>query len=338
MRKLLALIVFVVIPGLGLLWFKGAIGPVDAESPFKMTIQIPEGASTSQIADILVREEAIKSAFAMKIYAKMHGAQSALQAGNFVVSQTMSLSEILDVLMHGKSAQNRITIPEGYTLADIDALIAEKGLCDAGCFMASANATDWADVQTVDFLPKASGLAPRGAGIEGYLFPDTYSYDPANFDAHGLIVNMLNGFRKKANDFYDEVQASGRSLHDIVTMASLIEEEAISDDERPVIAGILWKRYDEGMGLGVDAAVRYIQNKPTGALTVSDLNVDSPYNLRKFRGLPPGPIANPGLKSIEAALNPQDSRYWYYLHDPKGQIHYAVTNEEHNINKAEHLN
>ena len=104
-----------------------------------------------------------------------------------------------------------------------------------------------------------------------------------------------------------------------------------------MVSGILWKRFDEGMGLGVDAAIRYILDKPTAVLTRVDLEVDSPYNLRKYRGLPPGPIANPGIRSIEAALRPQASDYYYYLHGTDGVIRYAVTNDEHNENKARYL-
>lgn len=126
-------------------------------------------------------------------------------------------------------------------------------------------------------------------------------------------------------------------MHDIITMASLIEEESRHDEERAIISGILWKRFDEGIGLYVDASNRYILDKPTAAITANDLNMDSPYNLRKYRGLPPGPIANPSIGSIRAALNPESSPYYYYLHGNDGRIHYAVTNDEHNVNRARYL-
>ncbi len=122
-------------------------------------------------------------------------------------------------------------------------------------------------------------------------------------------------------------------------MASLIEKEAAGDSERGTISGILWKRLDEGIVLGVDAAVRYaVQKEPREPLTRADLESDSPYNIRVRAGLTPGPIANPGLASIEAALKPQASPYYYYLHGTDGQIRYATTNEEHNVNKAKYLN
>ncbi len=120
-------------------------------------------------------------------------------------------------------------------------------------------------------------------------------------------------------------------------MASLVEEETRTDDERAIVAGILWKRFDAGTGLGVDATVRYALDKPSSALTVSDLDTNSDYNTRKFRGLPPGAIASPSLESIKAALHPEASEYWYYLHGTDGQIRYAKTNEEHNENKYKYL-
>ena len=120
-------------------------------------------------------------------------------------------------------------------------------------------------------------------------------------------------------------------------MASLIERETRTAEERPIISGILWKRFDAERGLDVDATVRFVLGKATGALTKEDLEVDSAYNTRRRRGLPPGPIANPGLASLEAALHPEDSTYWYYLHGKKGEIHYSETNDEHNEKKEKYL-
>lgn len=335
MRKLLALIVFVILPGLGLLWYKGAIEPVDAGAAIEKVVMIPKGASMGEIAALLEEQGFLKSAAAFKLFTRLHGAQNALQAGAFALKPSMTVAEIVEVLTNGRARAFSLTIPEGFTVSDIDALVAEKGLAEKGAIEDCARTCDFA---TFDFLPKLAGLADRGGILEGYLFPDTYEVDPSNFVPKFFLERMLGNFRARiADGLATELKASKRSLHDIVTMGSLIEKEAITDEERPVIAGILWKRFDEGMGLGVDAAVRYILEKPTGALTVADLNENSPYNLRKFRGLPPGPIANAGLASIQAALQPKDSPYWYYLHGTDGVIRYAVTNDEHNANKAKYL-
>ena len=153
-----------------------------------------------------------------------------------------------------------------------------------------------------------------------------------------FLERMLGTFRTRVVDgMKNDIKSSGHSLHEIVTMASLIEEETRAAAEKPIVSGILWKRFTAKTGLGVDAAVRYIVHKKTEALTTTDLAVDSPYNLRRFRGLPPGPIAAAGAASIHAALHPENSPYWYYLHGRDGQIRYGVTNDDHNANKARYL-
>jgi UPF0755 protein len=183
-------------------------------------------------------------------------------------------------------------------------------------------------------MDEESGI---GSKLEGFVFPDTYF---VNLDYHPkfFLERMLGNFRSRIVDGEaSDIFSTKRSLHDIVTMASLIEEETMTDEERPIVAGILWKRLDANTGLGVDATVRYVQQKKKGTITATDLSVDSAYNTRKYRGLPPSPIASPGLASIRAALRPEASEYWYYLHDTHGAIHYAVTNDEHNRNRALYL-
>lgn len=291
------------------------------------------------IADRLEEEGIIRSSVAFHLFVRFHGVGQRLQAGSFLLGPRMSLAEIVEILRTGKAQEIAITIPEGFTLKDIEALLVKKNVTKPVDVMDCARRCDFS---SFDFLPKkleeiALSEAPGGR-VEGYLFPDTYYIEPANFVAKFFLERMLGEFRKRVVDaFKDDFKKSGRSLHEVVTMASLIEEEAKTNSERPVIAGILWKRLDANAGLGVDATVRYILGKSTGTLTASDLALNSPYNLRKFRGLPPGPIASPGLQSIRAALNPQQSDYWYYLHGKDGKVHYAVTNDEHNVNKAKYL-
>jgi UPF0755 protein len=240
-----------------------------------------------------------------------------------------------------------VTIPEGFTVKDIDALLTEKQLIAAGDLTKCAGACDFS---SFEFLPLDSapasamatagrrGLATRGGVVEGYLYPDTYFIVADDFEPKFFLERLLSTFRKRVLDRFEaDFEQSSRSVHEIMTMASLIEEETRADQERPMVAGILWKRFDAGQGLDTDAATRYILEKSTSALTSGDLNTASSYNTRKFRGLPPGPIASPGIKSIEAALHPKDSEYWYYLHGKDGRIRYAVTNEEHNVNKYEYL-
>lgn len=316
-------------------WYVRALSAVSSDPTESVLVRIPQGASTSEIAELLEDEGVIRSSFAFGMYAKNHSADAKLQAGSFALKPSQDAAGILAALTGETRGETVVTIPEGYTVKDIDAMMTEKGLLAAGAIIECARTCAFADY---DFLPNTASLAPRGGRIEGYLFPDTYFVLSEGLTAEDFLSRLLSTFETRiVQGKADEIRTSKRTLHEIVTMASLIEEETRTDAERPVVSGILWKRFDEGIGLGVDAAVRYILNKPTASITVSDLDIDSPYNLRKFRGLPPGPIANAGIDSLNAALKPESSPYYYYLHGNDGQIRYARTNEEHNANRAQYL-
>lgn len=317
-------------------WFLQGLQPVDSSSTTRVKVKIEAGASTDQILNQLKEERLIRSPLAAKLYLKLNGLEGSLQAGVFLLQKSYSLQEIVEMLQTGKAAEIALTVPEGFTVKDIDRLVAGAGLAEEGAVIDCANTCDFS---TFEFVPQqVGGLAERGGKLEGYLFPDTYYVPVDDFVAKFFLERMLGNFRKQILTPYEGLIASDpHSLHDIVTMASLVEKESRKDDERSTVAGILWKRLDAGWGLGVDAAVRYIANKPVEDITVADLNINSPYNLRKFTGLTPGPIANAGKKSFEAVLYPKDTRYWYYLHDKTGQIHYSETNEEHNVKRYRYL-
>ena len=336
MKKFL-LLVFILgaVSGASYLWYLRALTPVNVNDDTRQSVKIEKGSSVKQIAATLEEEKVIRSPLAFALYVRSKGLDTKLQAGTFIMKQNQGVPEIAEALTKGIGEEGVITIPEGFTVKDIDAVLAEKGVIEAGELMACAKTCDFS---SFDFLSQGAALAERGGKVEGYLYPDTYFIVVDEFVPKFFLERLLGTFKKKVLDPLDaDIKKSDRSLHEIITMASLIEEETRTDDERPTVSGILWKRYDEGAGLGVDATVRYILEKPTGALTVADLNANSPYNLRKFRGLPPGPIASPSIAAIRAALHPKDSPYWYYLHGTDGQIRYAETNEEHNINKYNYI-
>lgn len=308
---------------------------VDAESEERVPVTIESGSSTDMIADLLYQKELIRSPLAFKAAVKKEGLAGKLQAGSFVLMKSMSADDIAQALTTGKTSEVSVTVPEGYTVKDIDAVLTKKGLIKEGELI---NCSNDCDFSSFGFLKPSGTQAKRGGKVEGYLYPDTYFVSSEEFVPKFFIERLLGTFRARVVDAYaDEIQRSGRTVHEIVTMASLIEEETRTDEERAIVSGILWKRFDQGIGLYVDASNRYILNKPTAAITAADLEMDSPYNLRKYRGLPPGPIANPSVASIEAAINPESSPYYYYLHGNDGQIRYAVTNDEHNVNKAKYL-
>ena len=205
-------------------------------------------------------------------------------------------------------------IPEGSTISDIAKILKDRlPLFDTERFLAQA------------------------ADLEGYLFPDTYFFLPTATPEQ-VIADMRGTFDKKTEIIRGDVKDLGRALPDVVTMASILEKEAYTFEDKRLIAGILWKRMREGMPLQVDATFLYINGKNTFELTLDDLAIDSPYNTYRHKGLPPGPIANPGLDSLVAAATPEESPYFFYLSDKKGNLYYSEDFEQHKEYKFEHLN
>ena len=294
-------------------------------------IEVQSGDSVNSIVSSLKNEGVIWSELMFKRYLSKNNLDKGLKPGSYIISTGASYEETAATLSEGK--ESVVTIPEGYTVSQIDALLFEMDLMEEGELLSCSNKCDFS---SFEHLLGGIGNKYAQSRLEGYLFPDTYYVNPAEFVPKFFIERMLGNFESKAVSLMD-LSDSSRSPHSIITMASLIERETSGDDEREIVSGILWKRLDAGQGLAVDATTRYALDKITGALTKDDLSVDSAYNTRKYRGLPPGPIANPGLKSIEAAINPKDSPYFYYLHGKDGEIRYSETNEEHNVKKAKYL-
>jgi UPF0755 protein len=334
MKKLL-LAVLVVSILCGSVWYWRGTLAVDSADQVRILVSIPQGSSLSSVSKLLSDRGLIRSVTAFSFYGRLHGLSSSIKAGSYVLQRSMNAVDIMKILSGGHGAEVIITIPEGFTVKDIDVLLAAKGLTKPGELI---NCAKTCDFSTFTFLPSFKGLADRGGKVEGYLFPDTYFVFQNEFVPKFFLERLLGTFQKRiVVDLKKDISESGHSLKDIMTMASLVEAETRNSQERPIVAGILWKRLSSHMSLGVDAALRYILDKQTASITESDLLTKSPYNLRKSAGLPPGPIGNPSLSSISASLHPQDSPYFYYLHDSEGQIHYAITNDEQNRNRARYL-
>ncbi|PJE73950.1 MAG: endolytic transglycosylase MltG, partial [Candidatus Terrybacteria bacterium CG10_big_fil_rev_8_21_14_0_10_41_10] len=223
----------------------------------------------------------------------------------------------------------KVTIPEGFTIDEIiDILQDSFAGFNKGEFLKLAKNSIFFDNDIRD--------EPFDS-LEGFLFPDTYLFLPEAENSQ-IISEMRRNFNSKmAPDIKERIRERGLSVYDVITMASLVEEEAREPDTRRMVSGILWKRLSAGMALQVDAVFPYIMGKNTFEITLDDLKVDSPYNTYLYSGLPKGPISNPGLDSILAAVYPKDSDYWYYLSDKEGNMHYAKTFEEHKANKEKYL-
>lgn len=299
-----------------------------SDSNEEVEILIRPGESVDQITQQLLDNELIDNKYIFWLYLRWYDKARDIKAGKHFIARNNSIEEIIDILSTAEARQISLTIPEGFTISQVDSLVAEKGLLKAGEIVECAKKCDFSEY---DFLPAGE------QNIEGLLFPDTYYVDPTDFSANDFLNRLIGTFDEKTEEVQKLAQEQGKDFYDLVIMASLIEEETRKADERPVVSGILWKRLDVGMHLGVDATVRYALNDWDSALTYEELQIDSPYNTRQKLGLPPGPIANPGLSSLNAAANPEDSPYFYYLHDSEGQIHYATSLSGHNVNKQKYI-
>lgn len=302
-KILLAFLTFFVLLVVGLVLVKNSLKPVGTGQVSKSFL-IPKGSSASQIGNNLEKEGLIRSSLAFKIYVQFSGKQRSISAGEFKLSPSMNLFEIVDTLQKGP-IELWVTIPEGLRHEEIAAKFTEGLEKDAA------------------FQKELTSLFSTH---EGYLFPETYLF-PKEITAQKILDKMLSTFDAKVGQNVTKEQ---------VIMASIIERETKGDAEKPVVAGILYKRIENGWPLQVDASIQYVKGdwKP---ILVADKELNSSYNTYKYQGLPPGPISNPGLASIEAAMNPENSDYWYYLHEDDGTIHYAKTIEEHNANIRKYL-
>ena len=298
---------------------------VDASSSDKVVFTIEKGSSAKQIASDLEEQDLIVSDTSFVKTVEKEALDQQLRYGSFVLSPSMTLREVVTLLTTEGSGELALTVPEGWTIEDIDTKLTELGLIEAGAFEDCTKSCEF----SYDFLSADQSL-------EGYLFPDTYFLDSSSFSSEGLINQMLRNFDDKwTPEMQASLEVSGRSLADLINVASMVEKEVRTEGDLPIVAGIIWKRLDNDWMLGIDATLLY--KDEDHSLTSEDLAAEDPYNTRLVTGLPPTPICNPGLASIEAALEPEASDYWFYLTDSEGAVHYATSNEEHNANKAEYL-
>lgn len=310
--------------------------PVNPSNPVDAPFVIKKGDTVTNIAMNLHDKDLILDEDAFKNYAKQNGIDRKIIAGKFLLNQTLTIPQIAVKITDPNQGELTLTVPEGTTIRGIDDKLVSLGAIEPGEFIQATK--DFNNYAKYSFLDEKK-MKALPHPLEGYLFPDTYFVDLTHYNNQDLIDLMLKDFQKRLPDGAEELAAKNkRSLYDVITMASLVEKEVKTAADRPIVAGILWKRMDNHWMLGADAALIYLKDDRTIDMNV--LSEDSPYNTRKNQGLPPGPICNPGLKAIEAALNPQVSSYFFYLTKPDetGEVVYARTNDEHNANKARYLN
>ena len=292
--------------------------------------QVKTGMTVDQISSALKQKNLVVDDRAFTRYLKSIGGDTKVQATDFYLNPALTIPEVVDILM-GKVIPDRIkvTIPEGYTIDQIGELFAKKGIMTKEEYSSC--------LQNCPFRKQFSFL-PKRTNLEGYFFPDTYYLQKSQIKPNDIMSMLLSTFEKRiVNKYKGEIASSKKTLDELVNMASIIERESRPKDDQAIISGILWKRIANNVQLATDATLRYNQEQK-GGLTVRELlDTSNPYNTRKLKGLPPTPIANPGEASFDAALHPKDSPYWYYLHDTQGQIYFAATEREHEVNKRLYL-
>ncbi|WP_240941490.1 endolytic transglycosylase MltG [Paenibacillus sp. HB172176] len=307
--------------------------PTHAGEALKVTIS--KGMSASGVAETLEENGIIRNGKIFGYYLKLKNEGSGFQAGDYELQPGMELSAIINKLNAGetiKAETIHFTIPEGYTVQQIADKLSSEGFVDKDTFMSLATGEhDWADAETVRSIPESDAFKVR---LEGYLFPETYEMKVGSTEEE-IIARMLQETDHKLNSlpegWQDAIDASGRSLHEVLTIASLVEREVVVDEERPIVASVIYNRLAYPMRLQIDATVQYALDEPKERLLQADLDIDSPYNTYKVDGLPPGPIASPSLASIEAAIFPADTKYLFYVTKKDGsQTHlFAKTYNEH---------
>ncbi|MBC7105073.1 MAG: endolytic transglycosylase MltG [Firmicutes bacterium] len=263
-------------------------------------------------------------------YARLRGIDDRLQAGEYVFHQGLSIPALTAILAEGRSAFFRVTIPEGATLEEVAGYLAGAGLVTREEFLREAASGTF----PYDFL---SDLPPGPRRLEGYLFPDTY-YFTRRDGPHAIVDAMLGRFALEAESLDLPTRAArlGLTVHEVLTVASMVEKEARVAHERPVIAGVIYNRLARGMPLQIDATVIYALGVNRGRVDYKDLEVASPYNTYRVTGLPPGPIGAPGRASLLAAVEPAATPYLYYVARPDGTHAFSITLEEHNRYKREY--
>lgn len=301
----------------GWVWWTDAVSPIDPSDTNPILFSITRGEGVRTISANLAQNRLIRSPTGFFLLVKLLGFETQLQAGDFRLNRGMDAHAIANELTHG-IADAWVTTLEGWRVEEIATKLAKD-----------------LDIPEGEFLKVAR---------EGYMFPDTYLV-PRDATVGAVAELFLLTFDQRMDEkIRTDAKKTGLSFDEVVTLASIVEREGRTEEDRPVIAGILLKRLKADWPLQADATLQYALGYQAREKTwwkkvlfEEDKKTISPYNTYLNAGLPPGPIANPSLASVKAVINPQETNYWYYLHDPEGLVHYGRTLEEHNSNIARYL-
>lgn len=286
-----------------------------------MYIRIPGGMGAGSIGEMLEEKQIISSRKYFLKRLRQTGKDGEVQSGTYKVHKGMKSDEVIDMIVNGRTAAVRFTIPEGYSLREMAQSLEKEGVCKGADFLKAAK-----EYTGLKYVGRSEAIDNP---MEGYLFPDTYEVPP-DATAKDIVRLMANTFDERlTDDMRAAAKKYGLSLHEFVTLASLVEKEVMDEDDRPKVAQVFLKRLEIEMPIQSCATIQYLLKEPKEDLTFDDLKIDSPYNTYEHPGLPPGPIASPGEKALEAAAHPSNTKYLYFVADRKGKTYYSETFDEH---------
>lgn len=318
------LLAVVVIPLLGFMLMLGIRGNnKDFAASGQHLIMIKEGMTTADIATLLHEKKLVKDPEAFRMEARFKNLADKLQAGPYQIEGGLSNSQIVDVMVKGHIKQIRFTVPEGFTVVKTAKKLEAEGLGKADKFIAAAK----------DYAPYAYMQTDNPNVLfkaEGFIFPATYDF-PVGISEEEMLKIMVEQFDKKMQEsgVAKTVQEKNLNMRDVVNMAAMVEMEAVFPEEQPRIAGVFLKRVAIGMPIQSDTTIQYILGAQKEIITFADTEIQNPYNTYQNMGLPPGPIAGPGLKAIQAVLAPEDNEYLYFVAEKDGHHRFTKTYEEH---------
>ncbi|MHC1758771.1 MAG: endolytic transglycosylase MltG [Negativicutes bacterium] len=306
----------------GYRWYYSQLDSVDSTDAKVMIVKVKAGMTTGDIADILADRNLIRDKKAFLLAAKRAGLDKSLQAGEYELSRQMDVRQMIEMMAKGKTAYSQFTVPEGFTVEQIASLLEEKGMARKERFLTLAQ-----KYAPFDKEPSRPEVKYRA---EGFLYPDTYKISKGAGEEE-ILQTMAREFQRQFTpELQAKARASGLSTYDVIVLASLIEREVQLAKERPMVARVFLNRIKLGMPLQSCATIQYILGYAKEELTIADTQLPSPYNTYLHQGMPPGPVANPGLPSIQAALNPVEGDWLYFVVDGKtGGHRFSRTLAEH---------
>ncbi|MBT5337862.1 endolytic transglycosylase MltG [Candidatus Falkowbacteria bacterium] len=330
MRKVVGVIVVIFL--IFIIYFYQQVNTTHDNAFGERQFIIEKGQGVEAIADNLQSQGFIKSPFWFKVYVASSGKRSEFVDGTFELRTDLSLKEIANFLTEtmGAAKETEFTLLEGWSVEQMDESLASEGLIKAGELI---EYSDKFNDKSFFFLIDK----PRSADLQGYLYPDTYRVYQ-NSSVGKIAEKMLSNFDSKLTDeIRKEIKRQGKTVFEVVTLASIVEKEMFGYKNRQVVADIFNKRLEIGMALQSDATVNFVTDKGIAAPSLVDTQVDSLYNTYKYPGLPPGPICNPSIEAIKAVVYPEKTNYWYFLNTPEGDIIYSKNHDEHVTNKYKYL-